>query len=66
MDNVLINTDVILDSFFNRKPITEYSTEILNRCEQNKLNGYITSVIISNLYYLLRKSANHQIIPFVF
>ena len=55
MDNVLIDTDVILDSLFDRKPFAEFSTEILNLCEQNKLNGFTTPVIISNVYYLLRK-----------
>ena len=62
MDNVLIDTDVILDSFFDREPFSEFSTEILNLCEQKKLNGFTTPVIISNVYYLLRKSAKHQII----
>lgn len=62
MDAVLIDTDVILDSFFNREPFAEFSTEILNRCEQNKLNGFTTPVIISNVYYLLRKASNHQIV----
>ena len=62
MDNVLIDTDVILDSLFDRKPFAEFSTEILNLCEQNKLNGFTTPVIISNVYYLLRKSAKHQVI----
>lgn len=62
MDTVLIDTDVILDSFFNREPFAEFSIEILNRCEQNKLNGFTTPTIISNVYYLLRKVANHQIV----
>lgn len=62
MDNVLLDTDVILDSFFNREPFAEFSIEILNLCEQNKLNGFTTPVIISNVYYLLSKSAKHQII----
>ncbi|MGB1450826.1 MAG: type II toxin-antitoxin system VapC family toxin [Marinirhabdus sp.] len=62
MDNVLIDTDVILDSFFNRKPFAEFSTQILNLCEQKKLKGFTTPVIISNVYYLLKKAAKHQII----
>jgi predicted nucleic acid-binding protein len=62
MDKVLIDTDVLLDFFFDRKPFAKYSTEILNLCEQNKLNGFTTPVIISNVYYLLRKTAKHDII----
>ena len=62
MDNVLIDTDVILDFFFDRKPFVEYSAEVLNLCEENKINGFATPVIISNVYYLLRKTAKHDII----
>jgi len=62
MDKVLIDTDVILDFFFDRKPFAKYSTEILNLCEENRLDGYTTPVIISNVYYLLRKTAKHNII----
>ena len=62
MDNVLIDTDVLLDFFFDRKPFSRYSTEILNLCEENKLYGFTTLVIISNVYYILRKTAKHDII----
>ncbi len=62
MDKVLIDTDVILDFFFDRKPFAKYSTEILNLCEENKLSGFTTPVIISNVYYLLKKTAKHDII----
>lgn len=62
MDKVLIDTDVILDFFFDRKPFAKYATEILNLSEENKLSGFTTPVIISNVYYLLRKTAKHDII----
>jgi len=62
MDKVLIDTDVLLDFFFDRKPFAEYSAEVLNLCEKNKLVGFTTPVIISNVYYLLRKTAKHDII----
>jgi len=62
MDKVLIDTDVLLDFFFDRKPFAKFSTEILNLCEENKLIGFTTPVIISNVYYLLRKTAKHDII----
>ena len=62
MDKVLIDTDVLLDFFFDREPSAEYATEILSLCEENKLRGFTTPVIISNVYYLLRKNAKHDII----
>lgn len=62
MDNVLLDTDVILDFFFNREPFAEYSTETLTLCQEHKINGFTTPVIISNVYYLLKKTAKHEII----
>lgn len=62
MDNVLIDTDVILDFFFDREPFAKFATEILNRCEEEKISGFTTPVIICNVYYLLRKTSNHQLI----
>jgi len=62
MDKVLIDTDVLLDFFFDRKPFEKYATEVLNLCEEKKLIGFTTPVIISNVYYLLRKTAKHDII----
>lgn len=62
MDNVLIETDVILDFFFDRKPFAEFATELFVLCETEQIKGYTTAVIISNVYYLLRKTAPHDII----
>lgn len=62
MDHILIDTEVILDFFFDREPFAEFATEVLNRCEEKKINGYTTAVIICNVYYLLRKTANHQLV----
>ncbi|NQU53803.1 MAG: PIN domain-containing protein [Bacteroidetes bacterium] len=62
MDNVLIDTDVILDFLFDRKPFAEYSAEIFSLCAENNINGFTTPVIIANVYYLLNKTAKHEII----
>lgn len=62
MDKVLIDTDVLMDFFFNRKPFAKYAAELMNLCAEKQVLGHITSVIISNVYYLLRKTAKHDII----
>lgn len=62
MDHVLIDTDVILDFFFDREPFSEFASAVLNLCEEKKLNGFTTPIIICNVYYLLRKTASHQLI----
>ena len=60
MENILIDTDVILDFFFDRKPFSDNTAIILSYCESNKLNGFITPVICSNVYYLLRRTSKHD------
>jgi len=60
MDKVLIDTDVILDFFFDRQPFSEFATEIFSLCESKKLRGFVTPVIYSNVYYLLRQTAKHE------
>jgi predicted nucleic acid-binding protein len=60
MTKVLIDTDVILDFFFDRKPFSDRAAEVLAMCESGKIMGYVTPVILSNTYYLLRKTAKHR------
>ncbi|MGN6439830.1 MAG: type II toxin-antitoxin system VapC family toxin [Agriterribacter sp.] len=60
MDKILIDTDVILDFFFDREPFSEDASTILSLCETGELKGFVTPVMISNLYYLLRKTASHE------
>ncbi len=60
MKNVLIDTDVILDFFFNREPFSENAAQILSLCESKEIQGNVTPVIISNVYYLLRQGSKHE------
>ena len=60
MDKVLIDTDVILDFFFDRQPFAEYASQVMGLCESNQIKGFVTPVIYSNVYYLLRQTARHD------
>ncbi len=60
MEKVLIDTDVILDFFFDRKPFSEDAAKILSLCESGKIKGFITSIMLSNIHYLLQKTAPHK------
>ncbi|WP_396183402.1 type II toxin-antitoxin system VapC family toxin [Flavobacterium sp.] len=60
MSKVLLDSDVILDFFFDREPFSENAAQILSLCESKEITGYITPVILSNVYYLLRQSATHE------
>jgi predicted nucleic acid-binding protein len=60
MKNILIDADVILDFFFDRKPFSEFATIIFSLCEGNKIKGFVTPVTYSNVYYLLKQTARHE------
>jgi len=60
MNKVLIDTDVILDFLFDRKPFSDDASKILSLCESKHIQGFVTSIMLSNIYYLLRKTAKHE------
>jgi len=57
---VLIDTDVILDFFYDRKPFSNEATQLISLCEKGVVQGFVTTVMLSNIYYLLRKTAKHD------
>jgi predicted nucleic acid-binding protein len=60
MKNVLIDTDVILDFFLDREPFSENAAGILTMCEKNEIAGFVTPVIISNVYCLLSQENKQE------
>ncbi len=48
MDSILLDTDVILDFFFDRQPHADYTAQVLQFCKEDKLKGFTTPVIIAN------------------
>ena len=57
---ILIDTDVVLDFFLDRKPFSYEATKVLALCEAKRVQGFITPVICSNVYYILRQTASHE------
>jgi predicted nucleic acid-binding protein len=60
MKRILIDTDVILDLFFDREPYSENAAKVLSLCEKKDIIGFVTPVIISNVYYLLSQKAKQE------
>lgn len=60
MKKILIDTDVILDFFFDRQPHSNHAAILFSLCQDKKLKGFVTPVILSNTYYLLRQTAKHE------
>ncbi|MCZ4242447.1 type II toxin-antitoxin system VapC family toxin [Pedobacter punctiformis] len=62
INNILIDSDILLDFFLQREPFFDDSIKILSLCEKRKANGFVTGLIISNTYYLLKKHFQHKMI----
>lgn len=60
MDKILIDTDVIMDFFLDREPFSENAAKILSLCEKKEVLGFVTPLIISNVYYLLSQKAKQD------
>ena len=60
MKSVLIDTDVLLDFYLDRKPFSDDSLQLFLKCEQKQFRAYITPVIVANTYYILRRHATHH------
>ncbi|MEM9300203.1 MAG: PIN domain-containing protein [Bacteroidota bacterium] len=55
-----MDTDVVLDFFLDRKPFSDETTKVFALCEAKRVQGFITPVICSNVYYILRQAASHE------
>ena len=60
MKRILIDTDVILDFFLDREPFSENAAKILSLCENKVVSGFVTPVIISNVYYILAQKGKQD------
>ncbi len=59
-DKLFVDTDVILDIALMRKPHFKSSAYLFSLIESRSIIGYTSSVIISNLYYIIRKIDSHK------
>jgi predicted nucleic acid-binding protein len=55
MNNLFIDTDVILDFLTDRKPFSMGAAILFTLAEQKKIKAYTSSLTFSNLYYVLRR-----------
>ena len=60
MTDIFIDTDVIIDFLIDREPHSREAAIIFTLIEQKKLKGYVSSLTVGNLYYVLRKIESHN------
>ena len=54
-EKIFIDTDIILDLILKRENFESAAT-LFSLVEENKIDGYVSSLIFSNLFYILRKN----------
>lgn len=60
-EKIYIDTDVILDVVFERKPFFYDSQKILSLIEKNCFIGFTSSLILANCYYIISSNKNENI-----
>jgi predicted nucleic acid-binding protein len=56
MDDLFVDTDIILDLLAKREPYYPYAAELFSLADSGKINIYVTPIIITNIHYILRKA----------
>jgi predicted nucleic acid-binding protein len=60
IQNVYLDSDVIIDYLYAREPFFQESVELISLIENKKIKGYISSLIIWNIFYILAKYTNEN------
>lgn len=55
MMRALLDTDVVLDLFLDRKPFAEAAAELWELNRQNRYEGYVSAITPINVFYFARK-----------
>lgn len=53
---ILVDTNIILDVLMKREPYAEAAQEIMTKCANREIIGYLAAHSIPNLFYILRKN----------
>jgi predicted nucleic acid-binding protein len=61
LKKLFFDTDVILDISIEREMNIQDSVKIINLIENGLYNGYTSSVIFTNTYYIQRKFIGHNV-----
>lgn len=57
---LFVDSDVILDVLEKREPFYDYSAQILTLGDEKKVQLFTTSLVIANVYYIMRKHLGIQ------
>ncbi|HNS72467.1 MAG TPA: PIN domain-containing protein [bacterium] len=58
---VFVDSDIILDVLSCREPFYDSAVILFSLIEKGKLEGYTSTIVFSNVHYVLRKRVSRQI-----
>ncbi len=60
MKEIFVDTDIVLDLLLARNPYYLYSAKLFALMDDGKVKGFTSSLMFSNLYYILRKQLGQK------
>ena len=60
MKNIFLDTNVLIDFFADRKPISLNAAKLFDYSLKRKINIYISAISYNNIYYIIRQSLSHS------
>lgn len=59
---LLLDANIIIDYMADRAPFADDAERIIELCARNTVKGTITASTVTDIYYILRKAASHDVI----
>jgi predicted nucleic acid-binding protein len=57
---ILIDTNIIIDYLSDRIPFADHAEQLIELCEQGEVEGFLSASAVTDIYYILRKTENHE------
>lgn len=57
---ILLDTNVLLDIFLERKPFYDSSIKVMALIERGKIEGWICGTTVTTIYYLIEKTLSRE------
>ena len=61
MNKLLIDCNIILDWILNREPFSLYASYLVTLAEENKIDAYLSPLVLANTHYIVKKATNNAI-----
>ena len=62
MNKLLIDCNIILDWILNREPFSLYASYLVTLAEENKIDAYLSPLVLANTHYIVKKVTNNDIL----